>query len=432
MSVHIESLRKDYHSDKVVPFIGAGLSVPFRVPTWGDLIKEVTQKHAVGNKAFIMQAVQWHLETKDYWGALNELMKFAHIIDADIQEAIVALIKERQIKLNDINLHNYSDIGKMNFKLHLTTNYENLLNEHLNCEHIPILLKDIDFSTQKLFDEKRVCHLHGYTSNSGTIVISEQSYKKLYVDKKYDNILKLVTGSKKLLFMGFSFDDQFIQRLIKDHMDSFQGTHYIILANPPEDQVKKFREEYGLLTIPYSTEGSSHAQEIRKILNAISTPFDPRNEGSTNNVGENDQSVIVGAGLSDINQNVEENLFYKKLKLECIEAGTMELAKLFYIAAEKYIRQLKKSGMDINVIDAIFYKVFGKYKERFVDTYKQFGDSHEFVKVVHKSLEIIDFGRYAKFFQENQSDENENRGLIHLLADENEEVWWGDKRLADL
>jgi hypothetical protein len=432
MSVHLESLRKDYHRDKVVPFIGAGLSVPFKIPTWGDLIEEITKKHATGKNSFIMQAVQWHLESKDYWGALDELMKFAHIIDADIQDAIVALIKERQIKLNDNSLHNYSDIGAMNFRLHLTTNYENVLNEYLKCEHVPILLKDIDFSTQHIFDEKRVCHLHGFTSNSGTIVISEKSYQKLYEDKKYDNILKLVTGSKKLLFMGFSFDDQFIKRLIKDHMDSFKGTHFIILANPPAEQIKKFREEYGLLTIPYSTEDSSHAQEIRKILNFISQPIDPNNEGEAGNSKKSDEPVIVGAGLSDMSQNVEGNLFYKKLKLEDIEAGTIELAKLFYIAAEKYIRQLKKSGMDITVIDAIFYKVFGKYKERYVDTYKQFGDSHEFVKVVHKTLEVIDFGRYAKFFQKNESDENENRGLIHLLADENEEVWWGEKRLEDL
>ncbi|WP_342426799.1 SIR2 family protein [Paenibacillus sp. FSL L8-0158] len=432
MSLHLENLRKDYHADKVVPFIGAGLSVPFKVPTWGNLINEITQKYAVGNKAFITEAVKWHLDTNDYWGAIDELKKFANILDEDIQEAIVALIKERQVKLTDKNSHNYSDLGKMKFKLHLTTNYENLLNSYLDCDHIPILLKDIDFNTHRLFDEKRVCHLHGFTSNAGTIVLSRQSYEKLYEEKKYDNILKLVTGTKKLLFMGFSFDDQFIQKLIQDHKDYFKVTHYILLCDPPEEKIRVLREEYGLLTIPYSTEGSSHPLEIRKILNIVSQPFDPIDENRTLTDGGTGHSVIVGAGLSDINQDVESNLFYRKLRLEDVDTGTVELAKLFYIAAEKYIRQLKKSGMHISVIDAIFYKVFGKYKERYVDTYKQYGNSHEFVTVVHKSLETIDFGRYAELFKENKSDDNENRGLIHLLADENNEIWWGDKRLADL
>ena len=49
MSIYLENLKKDYQNDKVVPFIGAGLSVPFKVPTWGDLINDITLKHAVGN-----------------------------------------------------------------------------------------------------------------------------------------------------------------------------------------------------------------------------------------------------------------------------------------------------------------------------------------------------------------------------------------------
>ena len=56
--------------------------------------------------------------------------------------------------MHDDSLHNYSDIGEMNFKLHLTTNYENLLDDYLKCDNRPILLKDIQFSTQRLFDEK--------------------------------------------------------------------------------------------------------------------------------------------------------------------------------------------------------------------------------------------------------------------------------------
>lgn len=432
MSVELESLRKDYQNDKVVPFIGAGLSAPFNIPTWKDLINNITQKYAVGERDFIARVVEWHLNTKDYWGAIDELKKFAHIPDADIQEIIVDLIRERQIILSDNELHNYLDLANMKFKLYLTTNYENLLQKYLACENMPILLKDIDFSSHRLFEEKRVCHLHGDTSNLGTIVLSRESYEKLYEEKKYDNILRLVTGTKKLLFMGFSFDDQFISRLIKDHKEYFQTTHYILVSDPTEEKIGFLRKEYGLISIPYITEGSTHPLEIRKILNAISKPYNPESGGKDTSVDGRGHNIIVGASLSELNQDVESNLFYKKLKLENIDEDTVELTKLFYVAAEKYIRQLKKSGMHITIIDAIFYKVFGKYKEKYVDTYKQYGDSCEFVNVVHKSLETIDFGRYEKLFQGNKSDENENRGMIHLLADENDDVWWGDKRLANL
>ncbi|KUP25940.1 SIR2 family protein [Paenibacillus sp. DMB5] len=430
MSFELESLRKDYQSERVVPFIGAGLSAPFKIPTWKDLIDDITQKYAVGDRAFIANVVNWHLNSKDYWGAIDELKKFAHILDADIQERIVELFRERQITLPDNELHNYADLANLNFKLYLTTNYENLLQKYLGFENIPILLKDIDFSSYRLFDEQRVCHLHGHTSNLGTIVLSRQSYENLYKEKKYENILKLVTGTRKILFMGFSFDDQFIRTLIKDHKECFQTTHYILLSNPTEEKIALFRKEYGLITIPYSTACSTHTLEIRKILKAISQS-DDTDGGSKKFSDDGVEHIIVGAGLSELNQDVENNLFYKKLKLENIDEDTVELTKLFYVAAEKYIRQLKKSGMNITIIDAIFYKVFGKYKEKYVDTYKQYGDSCEFVNVVHKSLETIDFGRYEKLFQGNKSDENENRGMIHLLADENDNVWWGDRRIAN-
>ncbi|WAH42002.1 SIR2 family protein [Alicyclobacillus fastidiosus] len=256
-----------------------------------------------------------------------------------------------------------------------TTSYR-----HLDCENIPIQLKDIESSTQNLFDERRVCHLHGFTSNSGTIVISRTGYEKLYGEHKYDNILRLVTGTKRILFLGFSFDDQFIQTLISHHKESFKGTHYIILSDPPEEKIKKLREEYGLLTIPYSTEGSSHVQEIRKILQYVSKPLlDPSDQGSggsANKPNGSEHEVIVGAGLPDRERDVEGNLFFRKLKLENIDADTIELAKLFYIAADTYIRELKKSGMSMRVIDAIFLKVFTKYKEHYVDTFKKYGDSH--------------------------------------------------------
>lgn len=427
MGVNLEALKKDYHDDKVVPFIGAGLSAPFCIPTWGELIKELAKKHSVGKKEFIQEVVDFHLEKRDYWGAIKDLKKFALLVEDDIQDEIVNLIKTRQVKLTDDSLHNYSDLSNMNFRLHLTTNYENLLDNYLKCENRPILLKDIEFNTQNLFDEKRVCHLHGFTSNPGTIVISEEAYQLLYEDKKYDNILKLITGNKKILFMGFSFDDQFIRRLINDHKDYFRSTHYILLEDPTDDKVIQLRSDYGLLTIPYTRQGTSHAEEIRKILNYISVPSVKETEPQTGTTVQN-VKPIIGAGLTDIQQNVEENVFYKKLMLEEIETGTLELARLFYIAAEKYIRLLKKSGMDIQVIDAIFYRVYLKYKECYVQTFQKFGDSHEFVNVVHKSLEEIDFGRYADYFKGNVTDEYENRGLIHLLADESDEVWWGEKR----
>lgn len=427
MSSNLEDLQKDYHEGNLVPFIGAGLSEPFKVPSWGKLIECITEKYATNDLSWIKNAVETDLKNYDYWGAIDILKKYA-LEEEDVQEEIVDLIMEKQINLDDNSMHNYYDLSSMNFNLYLTTNYENLLQKYLNFDLQPILLKDIDFNTQKLFTHKRVCHLHGIISNSGSIVISRESYKELYNNKKYDDLLRLVTGNKKLLFMGFSFNDQFIRTLIKEHRESFNGVHYILLDNPSAETVKEFRT-YGLRTISYNTEKSSHSNEIRKILNHISQPVKKKINQTEERLKS---SIIIGAGLKSFKKNLEENLFFKKLKLENINPDLIDLSSVFYVAAEEYIRDFNKIGMPLEIIDSLLGQVFMEYQDKYSDTYKVHGNSEEFLNVVHKSLEEIDFGRLNKVLQDNTSNKHENRGFIHVLADdENEEIWWGEERFND-
>ncbi|PGZ57861.1 SIR2 family protein [Bacillus cereus] len=434
MEGNLEQLKEAYHEKKLVPFIGAGLSVPFNIPTWEDLIRDITDEYAKGKiETLLRGVVDWHLDSNDYWGAIDEIKKYATLVDQDIQKKITKLIRENRKNVEDSDLHNYLDLAKMNFKLHLTTNYDNLLYEHIKGDNLPILLKDLDFSSQDLYDEKRICHLHGFTSNMGSIVISKSSYEALYSNEKYGELLKAITSSKQFLFMGFSFDDKFVSNLIKDYKKYLNGTHYILLANPTQDRMKELREEYGLITIPYETQGSTHVVEIRRILTQISEPKSKNKTGDSNGQsGSATSSVVLGAKLADFKKNVKGNLFYKKLSIEDIDEDLIELSSIFYVASEQYIRALKQTGIPLDVIDAILGKVFMKYKERYVDTYKKHGNSDQFLTVVHESLEEFDFGRFSNFFKENESDENENRGLIHLLAeDETLDIWWGKERLDE-
>lgn len=429
MSVYLDDLCKDYNEDKIVPFIGAGLSIPFNVPDWGNLIREIAGKYAVGDAAFVKSAVEQDLQRYDYWQAIDVLKKYTTVQEEDIQEYIAVTVQKRIKDVENDLLHNYLDLKKMNFKLYLTTNYENILDKYLECELTPILLKDIQFNTQNfLFDQRRVCQLHGTTSNYGTIVISKESYRNLYDDKKYENILKLVTGTKKLLFMGFSFDDQFIRTLIKEHKEYFMAKHYIILPDPSLEKIKELREEFGLHTIPYSTKELSHADGIREILKAMSSSNSMADQQAKDTI-TSIPTIVVGAGIDDLQKDMANNLFYKKLKIEQIDQSLIELSSAFYVASEGYIRELKRAAIPLNIIDMMLRKVFTKYIERYADTYKRYGNSEEFLAIVHSSLKNLDYGRLKQLLKDNLADEDEIRGLIHLLAeDEKLEVWWGDNR----
>lgn len=71
MDSNIEDLKKDYLADKVVHFIGGGLSVTFKVPTWKSLIEEITKKYAVGYNEFLVHAVEIKLRTFDFCSAID-------------------------------------------------------------------------------------------------------------------------------------------------------------------------------------------------------------------------------------------------------------------------------------------------------------------------------------------------------------------------
>lgn len=423
----IDELKQEYSNGNLVPFIGAGFSAPFKIPTWKELILQLTEKNIEEKTKFVRHAVNHNLETNDYWRALDDLMNFCSLSEQDVKEEIADLVINRKVDLKDDTLHNYKDLSEMNFKLYLTTNYDNLLQQYLKSDIEPISLKDIDFNTQKLFDHRRIFKLHGTTANPGSIVMTKNSYKKLYSDNKYNDLLKLITGNKKILFMGFSFDDQFIKTLINEHKELFNGNHYILLNNPNNEIVSELRNKYGLKTISYEIEGSSHPKEIRKILKSISSPQKKKNS-------INESKVLKGAGLTDLSKDLTGNLFYQKLKIENINEHLLELSSYFYIAADKYIGELKKNGNSIEFVDLILGQVFMEYQEVLSESYLEHSDSELFLKEVHKILKNIDYGRYKEIMQDNQTTHQENRGFIHVLADdynENNKVWWGAKRFDE-
>ncbi len=270
----IEQLQKHYSSRSLVPFIGAGLSNPFSIPDWGKLIRDCALDFAAGNinEKSLFEMVDKHLEKYEYWEAVRVIKNHLNRSDADIQSYISDLIK-KNVKYNiDDKLHNYKDLAMYDFDIYLTTNYDHILYKYLESNVIPKNLKDFNDNTQTLFtqtENKKILHLHGNITDESSIVISEEKYMELYSNDKYNKLFSLFTGVKTFLFIGFSFNDIFIQKIIKDNNVVFNSKHYIVLSSPTDENIRWLKEQYNLETISYNEANSSHSNEIRKILNDI-------------------------------------------------------------------------------------------------------------------------------------------------------------------
>lgn len=303
----VNELKALYKSRNLVPFIGSGLSSPFNIPTWAQLIEQIANRNLEQN--YMRQVVSFALKQNNYWDAIYDIKRFSGLNDRDIQDSIVSIIKEKRLHKVPESMHNYKDLGELDFNIMLTTNYDHILHEYLNTkEYVPQNLNEIDIRSIQLLNPsgKRIYHLHGNISNQGSIIISKEQYDDLYNNEKYEAIFNTLASSKQFLFIGFSFTDQYFADFLEKIQQYSKNKHYIMLHNPDQATINNYKNTYELEVIKYSSKTSSHALEIKRILSIISgkhlslssnsspkisSPY-PQLEVSTNNESTDNENII--------------------------------------------------------------------------------------------------------------------------------------------
>ncbi|MCW1939363.1 hypothetical protein OMD49_05565 [Bacillus anthracis] len=66
-----------------------------------------------------------------------------------------------------------------------------------------------------------------------------------------------------------------------------------------------------------------------------------------------------------------------------------------------------------------------KYKELYKAEYLPKGESQILIDSVHSALNSVNYGRYEEQMHKIKPLESENKGFVHILADDiKEDVWW--------
>lgn len=426
----IDELKTKYKEKKIIPFIGAGLSIPFALKPWGELISELKECFL---EEKLWPAIDADLDLGEYQDAIDDVKKFGRISEQPIQEKIADSYSINNIDYDTLPDCNYSDIIKDNFKIYLTTNYDELIKLYMPRIRQFYSLVDYTSNIQRLFDDntgKHLFHIHGCVANPDSIVISTEKYNQLYSDENFDNLMKAFSSHYSFLFLGFSFNDAFLKNLIQKHKQYFKGTHYIITSVGSFDAKRKaeLNREFGLKTIEYDPTNSSHVLEIRKIIDEITGV---QKEKKTSKTGAPNNNSYAGIGIDELKPNDEHNnnLFYRKLKISNINPKMCDLSKFFYIASEKFIRTSNIMGLPKEFIDSILAEVFLKYQEKYIEIYDIQGKtSEELLIEIHKNLEQINIDRFIN--DSTKPTLSETKGFIHILADDKDKnVWWGNERL---
>lgn len=433
-------LKKAYKENKLIPFIGTGLAVPFDIPNWGDLIIEIAENNVEEN---LMVAIKKYVERENYWKAIDATKEFGEMSDRDVQDEIAKIIKQHMKNEIDQENHNYLDLARGHFSNILTTNYDLLITKYINDPLvIPQVLYKVRFNSQSFFEcddnKSKVWHLHGHIKDEDSIIISEEKYNELYRNEQYKKLFEVFQAQGVLLFIGFSMNDKYIKDLLEKNKLYFNSQHYIMLDRP-DDKIKKIlKNDYSVNVIEYDASKKGHAQAIREILNEIiEDSTDDKIEEkdseeefkkkSVDIVGES--TILLRVPEIEEREELSKCRFYKKLLIEDIDEISREFSQDCYFMADIATRMLRKKGFTEQLIESILTIAYMEFSKVKYNVYRHTHNSQLFLESVHTVLEKYDFYENENLNNKLNFYPLQKQGFIHILADNSKkDIWWGSER----
>ncbi|MBU0710986.1 SIR2 family protein [bacterium] len=231
------------YSERLILFIGAGLSKDTGIPTWKKLLGEIYLK-AFGKEI--------EIEDGDELKIASQLEKQCVVKKIGFYDEIKRIINGR--KLPHLAVHEH--ILKADFFSRITTNFDNVLDSAATGT-----LKNYNPQYWPRFRISHIntdctCYLHGnvfVNDINNRIIFTEESYKEAYEETDYiKRLLSAITYENNILFAGFSFNDfefvalfEKIFTMKKDEMWAEFGPHFILLPSSlREAEYSGYKQKY--------------------------------------------------------------------------------------------------------------------------------------------------------------------------------------------
>lgn len=227
-------------TNKLVVFVGAGVSQNSGIPTWNNLICSMMEElpSELSKENDVLKLAQMYKDSrghKEYMDKIKNVLLYNKAVPNPLHKSIIAL--------NPCHI--------------ITTNYDDLIEQELANEfkQYDIIREDKDIPQM----EKQHClvKMHGdYATDN--IVLTEKDYFD------YKNNFPLIRAfvqslfaSKLVLFVGFSFADlnlKMIMNELQNILSEDMQRAYLLSYDTPDDITKKYFEEKGVNILHFSEE----------------------------------------------------------------------------------------------------------------------------------------------------------------------------------
>lgn len=274
MSLNIPNhLLDSAKNGNLIPFIGAGFSKVFNLPTWSELIADVSNQ------------IGYDPEVAQLYGDFLQLAEFLSIKQNGLSRFKSELIhhfNSPTINISDSEAH--SLLTKMKLSKIYTTNWDNLLERTFEHHGIPynklVTIEDFQESNS---DNTSIVKFHGdLTSSDESLVFTESSYfERLSFESPLDISLRSDMIGNTLLFLGYSLSDWNIrymwfklQKLLDEqayNKNSRDPYAYIVLtkSNPIFEEICEKSRGIGIIHLDPNNIQNSMIDLLKNIVNYI-------------------------------------------------------------------------------------------------------------------------------------------------------------------
>lgn len=244
--------------NQVVPFVGAGISMPFNLPSWPKLLYEekdsipeaITSQEKEKNQRAKFENAYQNGNVYEMLDILKSTPEYKN--DERLKSAIQEKIKSYMKKVSFRKRNNLKDIISFPSNLIITSNYDELIENYAH-EVLKLEYESYSFHNLRTFqnlDRECVFHIHGSVNSVQDMIVSQKNYNTLY--KKNEEKLVAILADKSLIFIGFSMKDEyFLSELIKiNKINSSLGDYYLLkLENEKIEEKKELKENIQYIDI---------------------------------------------------------------------------------------------------------------------------------------------------------------------------------------
>jgi hypothetical protein len=302
------------NQNKLVIFIGAGVSMNSDIPSWNSLIDTMRNDLNIdGENDFIKIAELYHRQRghNEYITKVRDVLKYKRA--------------------------KYTDLHKLIFELKplhvITTNYDDLLEQYVQKNSLPYQVIKQDADLPYANGNNYILKMHG-DLELGNIVLKENDY--LNYSENFpliESYIKSLFASKLILFIGFSYSDwnlKFIMQKVLNRLgDNIQPSYLIDLkkVNNASSVQADYLKSYGIT-----------------VLN----PDKDINEVKNNLVGENGKMLY-----NFLNYIINYNSFEVETRgldlLQKLDKGFLEYSEFNVFIPNKITSILKSVGITSSI-----------------------------------------------------------------------------------